>query len=278
VAPPNHHLIVLPGRIELAKGPRENGFRPAADPLFRTAAESYGPRVVGIVLSGFLDDGTLGLREIKEHGGIVIVQDPRDALSPSMPESAIRHVKIDHVLPVLEMPRILLELVSSNPNGGRDMSRRRKRKPDPAVAADLSQTVDGPPSAFICPECGGSLWELKDGELLHYRCHVGHAYTADALIAGQDGAVEEALWTALRTLEESAGLRRRYAREARTRKQNYLASNYEQRAEQIEDRAGVIRQVLLRRDLPEDFKGYGSSKPAKALSREAARTTKRKPE
>src|SRR5262249_6237441 len=104
----------------------------------------------------------------------------------------------------------------------------------------------------------------------------GHAYTADALMNGHDGAVEQALWTALRTLEESAGLRRRFANEARTRKQNYLASNYEQRAKQIEERAGVIREVLLRRDLPENFKGYGSSEPAKILSREAARTTRKK--
>src|SRR5262249_55119372 len=149
------------------------------------------------------------------NGGVVLLQDRRDALSPSMPESAIRHVDIDHVLPVIEIPRLLLQLVRSSPKGGKDMNGRQRRKLDPAMAADLSHTVDGPPSSFICPECGGALWELKDGQLLHYRCHVGHAYTADGLMAGQDGAVEEALWTALRTLEEAAGLRRRLAHEAR---------------------------------------------------------------
>src|SRR5262249_22865729 len=108
VAPPNYHLLIMPGRIELGKGPRENGFRPAADPLFRTAAQAYGPRVVGIVLSGGMDDGSLGLQAIKRNGGIAIAQDPGEALNPSMPQSAIQSAKVDHVLPVKEMPAILL--------------------------------------------------------------------------------------------------------------------------------------------------------------------------
>src|SRR5215468_436418 len=274
VAKPNHHLLVLPGHVELSKGPRENGFRPAADPLFRTAAQSYGPRVVGIVLSGGMDDGTLGLKAIKQHGGIAIVQDPKEAFDPSMPESAMRNVNIDHVLPVKDMPAVLLRLVRSSLKETNGMKRRQKRQGDPAMAADLSTSLEGPPSSFSCPECGGGLWELKSGHLLHYRCHVGHAYTAKALLSGQDGAVEEALWTALRTLEESAALRRRLAGDARVRKQSHLATSYEHRAKQMEDRAGVIREVLLHRDLPKDFKGYGSSKPAKVLSRRT-RTTKK---
>jgi two-component system chemotaxis response regulator CheB len=265
----------MPGHIELGKGPRENGFRPAADPLFRTAAQSYGPRVVGIVLSGGMDDGTLGLQVIKQNGGITIVQDPREASNPSMPESAMHNVAIDHVLPVKAMPRVLLQLVQDSLKGGAEVKHRKGKIHDPALAADLVQSVDGPPSSFICPECGGALWELKNGSLLHYRCHVGHAYTPKALISGQDGAVEEALWTALRTLEETAALRHRLAQDARTRKQHLLATSYEKRAKEIEDRAGVIREVLIHRDLPEDFKGYGSSMPTKVLSRQAQRTTRK---
>ena len=267
-------MLVFPGHVELGRGPRENGFRPAADPLFRTAAVSYGPRVIGIVLSGGMGDGTLGLQIIKQHGGIAIVQDPKEAFDPSMPESAIRNVDIDHVLPMKEMPRVLLQLVRSSLKEGNGMKRQQKKQTDPAIAADLSKSVEGPPSSFICPECGGGLWELKTGHLLHYRCHVGHAYTADALLAGQSGAVEEALWTALRTLEESAALRRRLAGDARLRKQDHLATSFEHRAEQMEDRAGVIREVLLHRDLPKDFKGYGSSKPSKVLSRRTQTTKK----
>src|SRR5262245_61643171 len=196
VAPPNYHLLIVPGHIELGRGPRENRFRPAADPLFRTAAQTYGPRVVGIVLSGGLEDGTLGLKVIKQHGGMAIAQEPSEAVNPGMPNSAIQNVNVDFVMPVKAMPRVLMQLSRSRLKGGSDMNRRPKKPIDPAMAADLAQSLDGPPSGFICPECGGGLWELKHGDLLHYRCHVGHAYTAGALISGQDGAVEEALWTA----------------------------------------------------------------------------------
>jgi hypothetical protein len=146
---------------------------------------------------------------------------------------------------------------------------------DSAVAADMSTAnhLNGPPSAFICPECGGSLWELEQGNMLHYRCHVGHAYTAESLVAGQDGAVEEALWTALRTLEETAALRRRLADDARSKELTHVAGGYEERAQQLEQRAGVIRKVLLNDNLPKNLRGYGSSKPAKRLSRQVEKTT-----
>src|SRR5262245_41574205 len=146
VARPNHHLLILPGRIELGRGPRENRFRPAADPLFRSAAQSYGPRVVGIVLSGGLEDATLGLKIIKQHGGIAIVQEPSEAMNPSMPNSAIQNVNIDYVMPVRAMPRVLMQLSGRKRKGGPDMDRRKKQQMDSATSADLAQALDGPPS------------------------------------------------------------------------------------------------------------------------------------
>jgi hypothetical protein len=145
-------------------------------------------------------------------------------------------------------------------------------QPEPALEADLASAavqLDGPPSGFICPECGGSLWEMSSGKLLHYQCHVGHAFSPEALVAGQDDAVEEAMWTALRTLEETAALRRRLADDARTRNLIHVAVGYEERAQQVEERAGIIRKALLSEKLPRELRGFGSSEPAKFLSRQA---------
>lgn len=279
VAPPDHHLLIADGTITLGKGPRENGFRPAADPLFRSAARAYGQRVVGVVLSGGMDDGSLGLQAIKQHGGVAIVQDPDEAMYPSMPESAMRNVEVDHVLRVSEMPQALVQLSANGRHlGGNRMKHAKNQSGDSAVVADMSTAnhLKGPPSAFICPECGGSLWELEQGNMLHYRCHVGHAYTAESLVAGQDGAVEEALWTALRTLEETAALRRRLADDARSKQLSHVAVGYEERAQQFQQRAGLIRKVLLNDNLPKNLKGYGSSKPAKRITRQVEKSTANK--
>lgn len=279
VAPPDHHLLIYKGHTELSKGPRENGFRPAADPLFRSAACAYGPRVVGIVLSGGMDDGTLGLQAIKEQGGLAIVQDPDEALNRGMPESALRNVSIDRVVKVETMARVITELSSNGRlRERRVMKRSGHPRIDPATIdlVNPGHAINGPPSGFICPECGGSLWEMKNGSMLHYRCHVGHGYTAESLVVGQDGAVEEALWTALRTLEETAALRLRLADDARTRKLVHVAAGYEDQAKHIEQKAGVIRKVLLHDPLPEKLKGYGSLKHARFLSKQVERSTRNK--
>jgi two-component system chemotaxis response regulator CheB len=245
LARPDHHLLVNPGRISTPRGPKENGFRPAVDPLFRTAAMSYGERVIGIVLSGGLDDGAYGLKLIQQHGGTTLVQDPEEAEVPSMPASAIRAAVPHQVLPVGQMAAILTRLSAQ---GVRTMAFKRRKEKDVAERGDkalLAGSMPGPPSGFTCPDCGGALWELDDDRILHYRCHVGHAYNGSSLLNRSDEAMETALWTALRSLEESAALRRRMATKATAGSLAGLAQGYEKSSRELERQADVIREVLL---------------------------------
>jgi two-component system chemotaxis response regulator CheB len=268
VGPPDHHLLISGNSLRLTQGPRENGFRPAVDPLFRTAAQSHGRRVIGLILSGGLDDGTQGLFEIKQQGGIAIVQDPEEAAFPSMPASAVQNVQVDHVVKVAEMAAILTSYVGPSPRkGDRAMAKAKRAAHDIAergTAAMRDNLRPGPPSRFTCPECGGALWEIKEGKLVRYRCHVGHGYTADGLVAAQEGSVEAALWTALRALEEKAELRRQMADRAARKKITAAADQYRKLALEAEARAGVIREVLMTQS---SFSGNGKSAREKTRSK-----------
>lgn len=251
VAPGDHHLLVEPGRMRVVRGPKQNGFRPAIDPLFRTAARSYGPRVIGVVLSGALDDGTLGLDCIKRAGGKAIAQDPGDALVDSMPLSAIRNVAVDHVSRAADMGLLLSRLVREPlPNGGRPMAQSPTEKDQAEMQPDALQTgkLIGSPSPYTCPECGGTLWESEAGRLSTFNCHTGHGFTAESLVAAQNEALEDALWSALRALEEHAALQRRMAEHARQGGLDALRERYEARVQAAEERAALIRQVLLREE------------------------------
>ena len=251
VAPPDSHLLIKHGHVELSRGPSENGFRPAVDPLFRTAARAYGPQVVGVVLSGGMDDGTLGLTHIKKNGGIAIAQDPAEAVFPGMPSSAIAHAAVDYVLGAAEMPALLSRLASEAlPKGALAMSRPGNGRPDVAEAGTarlLTNDNPGPPMSVTCPACGGALWEVKDGKLKRLQCHVGHSYTELSLMAEKDGALETALWSALRALEENADLRRRMARHSGgpIGPMGEMARRYERQAQDAENRAAVLREVLV---------------------------------
>ena len=249
IAPPDHHLLLKGPNICVARGPKENGFRPAVDPLFRTAARNFGARVVAVVLSGGLDDGTTGASLVKQFGGTVIAQDPEEAPFASMPESAIQNVDVDHVLRVAQMPAVLERLaLEPVPQGVQEMSQARETEPDVAeVGTDALVTgeLPGPPSGFTCPGCGGALWELRDGKLLRFRCHVGHGYTAESLMAEQSNGLEVALWTALRALEENANLQRRMAERAQKSNHHYMLKKYLDDAKDTEARAAVIRKVLV---------------------------------
>lgn len=258
VAPPDHHMLIKSegksATLCVVRGPKENGFRPAVDPLFRTAARIAGPRTIGVVLSGGLDDGTEGLALIKEYGGIVVVQDPDEAPFPSMPASAIAHVDVDHIVTIAAMSTLLMRLTQKPLSEGADpMSPSEGKEPDVAESGDASLVtgdLPGAPSAFTCPECGGALWELHSGRLLKYRCHIGHAYSAESLVSEQARNLEASLWTALRALEENAALRRRMAERARDGKLPAMADEYARLAQDAEARAAQIRQTLMT-DTPE---------------------------
>jgi two-component system chemotaxis response regulator CheB len=247
VAPPDHHLLVKPGKMQVTRGPRENRFRPAVDPLFRTAAAAYGRRVIGVILSGGQDDGVIGLSHIKRQGGVTIVQDPGEAEVTSMPESAIQQIEIDHVLRVDDIAAVITGLVRK-PIAEDVVTANGKSPRDPAErGTDALDTHDlpGPPSPFTCPDCGGALWELREGQLVRYQCHVGHAFSGDGLVLAQSDGLEAALWTALRALEESSALRRRMAAHARERKMTLIADAYEAHAQESEMRAKAVRRILV---------------------------------
>ena len=243
LAPPDQHLQMEGGCVRVIRGPRENRHRPSVDALFRSAAEAYGPRVTGVVLTGYLDDGTAGLNSVKTHGGTAIVQDPKDAAAPGMPESALRNVKVDHCVPLAEIGPLLVQLATSQSvrkrkKGATPMGKMEKRQMSPAEM----ETKFGPPTGFICPECSGPLWETKPGGPLQFRCHVGHAYSPDSLLADHADGLERALWSAVRTFDEQAALLRRLG-ERRFQSQSY-GSNLEERAGKFEGDAEAIRKLL----------------------------------
>jgi len=211
--PPDHHLLLKRGHVRITRGPRENGFRPAIDPLFRSAAYTFGPRTVGVVLSGTRDDGAGGLLAIAQRGGVAVVQDPDDALHPSMPRSALDLVRTEYVLPAVKIGALLSELSRSEvPDGPAD--------DDPTLAAEVAMSDMAPlttdeffnePAGFGCPACGGALYELPSTKVPRYRCRVGHAWAPESLLEEQAAGLEGALWTALRVLEERAALAERLA-------------------------------------------------------------------
>jgi two-component system chemotaxis response regulator CheB len=249
VAVPDRHLTVESRRVHLSRNASENGFRPAIDVLFRTAARAFGPRVVGVVLTGNLDDGTDGLEAIKRCGGDAVVQDPADADYPGMPESAIANVEVDHVVPLDEIGPLLDRLVREPrpANGQAPPCNYVEEEPDWMGIDDRDTGGPGPsgdPSGFTCPECGGTLYERPGEKPLHFRCRTGHAYSPESLLAHQTDSVEATLWAALRSLEENAALSRRMEKRARGQGNEHSVQRYGQRAEETEKHAVVLRALL----------------------------------
>lgn len=239
VAPPDHHLVVSGERFRLTRGPRVNGHRPAVDPLFRSAATQLGPRAIGVVLSGALDDGTAGMMAIERAGGVTIVQAPDDALHPAMPTNVLEHVRVDHTARVEQLAATLMRLAG-----------QQIVEPQPAEASALEpqdeEATLGPPTMFTCPDCGGALWERDDGGALAYRCHVGHAWASETLANHQDQRLEDALWLAYRTLEENASFSKRLAERAARRGFEVIANRYWTRYREAKKRSELLRAVLER--------------------------------
>lgn len=216
LAPSDHHLLIGGDqKMLVTKGAHENRSRPAIDPLFRSAAVAFGTGVIGILLTGYLDDGTSGMKAIKRCGGICIVQDPDEAEYPDMPRNALNNIKVDYCVPIAEMGPLLYKIIPQ---------KLQKSKPVPKdvlveakiaerVLSDLSSVNKlGDQVPFNCPGCGGVLWKVEEDSNLRYRCHTGHAYTAATLFAEQTNKIEETMWTALRMFEEHKNLLTEMAR------------------------------------------------------------------
>lgn len=217
LAPSDHHLMVDGDlKILITKGAQENRSRPAIDPLFRSAAVAFGNRLIGILLTGYLDDGTAGMQVIKRCGGICIVQDPADADYPDMPKNALNQVEIDYCLPLAEMGGLLYQLIS------RKIGKRKPVPKDILIEATIAERVLsdlpsvnalGEQVPFNCPGCGGVLWKVGENTAMRFRCHTGHAYTAAFLLAEQTKKIEETMWIALRMFEERKNLLTTLAKE-----------------------------------------------------------------
>jgi two-component system chemotaxis response regulator CheB len=248
IAPPDHHLLVKQGYLCVTRSLRENRVRPAIDPLFRSAAVAYGPRVVGVVLTGLQNDGTAGLLAIKRCGGIAMVQDPTDAPYPDMPLSALEHVKVDYCVPVLKMGAVLYRLSQEPPAATPPIPQELRIEANitenPNENNDCAEQL-GELVSSTCPECGGPLWELHDEKLRRYRCRLGHTFTAESLLAGQSEAIEYALWAAVRTMEDRVRILMSLARGRRGHGQSKLAATYEEQAKELKMQAQQIRKMLL---------------------------------
>jgi two-component system chemotaxis response regulator CheB len=249
VAPPDHHLLLKRERMHLVRGPTENGHRPAIDPLFRSAAEAHGSRVIGIVLSGVLDDGTNGLLAIASHGGLTVVQDPDDALYPSMPLSAIDNVPVDVIADAGEIGASLPRLVDHRTAPLAPVDTLDDYTERALEGGGALEMVDRP-SRFTCPDCGGSLWDGGPDEPGKFRCRVGHSWTTRGLLEQQAVALDQALWTALRALSERADLMRRLRDRASAAGHGYGEKMYAHQLEEYETKAEVVRAVLRSPDPP----------------------------
>ena len=257
VAVPDLHLLIERaddgrGVLRVVRGPRENRARPAVDPLFRSAALAYGPRVIGVVLSGALDDGTAGLWSVKDRGGIAVVQDPEDAAVSSMPTSAIAEVAVDHVAPVRELGPLLARLArepartAAMQNADQAVDELEREVGITALDDEYHQEAEryGRPSRYSCPDCGGVLWDVTGNGPLRFRCEVGHAHTAASLAEGQTEVVEAAMWSALRALEDKAALARRRSASANARGFATYAANFAVQEQAAEQHAAALRALL----------------------------------
>ena len=250
VAPPDHHLLIEPGHIRVTKGPKENRFRPSIDVLFRSAALCYGNQVIGVVLTGLLDDGASGLYAVKDQGGKAIVQDPFDALHASMPIQAMKTVEVDHCLPVAKIGALLVDLTNSAvKKEGRHLVSDQMEievkvaREDNAFESGIMKL--GKISPYTCPECHGMLLQLKEGNLIRFRCHTGHAYSLNSLLVEVTEAIEASLWKTLRGIEESEMLMSHMGKHLGETEDSEMAERFLQKSAEAKMRADLVKQALM---------------------------------
>ncbi len=268
VAPPDHHLLVNQDSLRVVRGPQENRFRPAIDALFRSAARAYGPRVMGIVLTGYLDDGTVGLQAVKKRGGVAIVQDPKEAEYPSMAKSALQFVKVDYCLPLAAIPDLLVRLSKEPAAPEEDYPVTEELEVEAKIAEQEMNTQEflqhveaiGTRTTYTCPECNGSIWQIGNEAPLRYRCHIGHSFTANIFLSEQTQNIENALWSAVRAMEEKVTFSRQMAERMGSYNIQKAAAKYEDHAKSLDAEVSLIRGIILnglatKRTIAEDEEG-----------------------
>lgn len=253
VAPPDHHLLIARGSVRVVRGPQENRFRPAIDALFRSAARTYGPRVIAVVLTGYLDDGTVGLQAVKKRGGTAIVQSPEEAEYPSMPRNAMRYVTIDHCAPLAEIPDLLIRIADEPaadeatyplPQDIEVESRIAEQQLNTKEFLDKVEAI-GSRTTYACPQCNGSIWRIGEEDPIRFRCHVGHSLTADAFLAAQGQNLENVLWSAVKMMEEKVTLLRQLAERLKDPKGGDASDRYERYAAKLDKEVTVVRDLIL---------------------------------
>ncbi len=266
VAPPDHHLLLDRDSISVKKGPKENRFRPSIDALFRSAAYSYGPRVIGVVLSGLLDDGTSGLWSVKRHNGLCVIQDPEEAEFPNMPLNVMEYVEVDHCVRICDMgplvARLTMESAPERPELSESESDLLEAEINIAAeynAFDMGVLNKGDLTPLTCPECSGAMVQFTEGKIIRYRCHTGHAFTDSALLAGVTKAVEESLWKSVRGMEEAVMILERTARQYEHSGKDETASLFYRKAKETLERAKVIRNHIFEQEhFSEDLRFDGA--------------------
>lgn len=269
VARHDRHLLVEGERLRLTRGPKENRMRPAVDVLFRSAAYSAGPRAIGVLLSGTLDDGTAGLWAIKDRGGVALVQSPEDALFASMPESALQHVVVDYSLPISDIPAVLTSLVREQRAAQEWLQASEAMELETAIALEgnaLQRGVMrlGPVSGNTCPDCHGVLVRIQEGPIVRFRCHTGHAFSLQTLLAEVDEAIDTTLWGAVRAIEERILLLQELEQAARDQQDLVMAQECAAQARTTAQHVQKIRELVLSHTLfgraDENAGGFGGGR------------------
>ncbi|MCW3080985.1 chemotaxis protein CheB [Segetibacter sp.] len=256
VAPPDHHMLIEKGRILVRKGPKENRFRPSIDVLFRSAAYNYGAKVIGIVLSGMLNDGTSGMWSIKHMGGLSIIQDPAEALYNSMPVNVLKEVDVDYSIAVSKMGMLLEELINKNAPKMHEITPAQMElmKMEVIIASnenafELGILNKGELTPFTCPECHGTLISLKEGTSVRFRCHTGHAFSSSTLLAGVTQSIEEQIWSTMRTLEEAIMLLERIATNLEQAGNHGAAKEFFAKAEESRRQSKILHNLVKTQEL-----------------------------
>jgi len=261
VAPPDYHLLMDEDKISVKKGPKENRFRPSIDALFRSAAYNFGSRVIGVVLSGVLDDGTSGLWSIKRMGGLTVIQDPEDAMFPNMPVNVLEYVEVDHISPVAAMAALFSRLIEESVHVKPKLSARYEKLMEMEIviatqdnAFEMGIIDMGILTPFTCPECHGVLVRLEEEKIIRFRCHTGHAYTIRALLSEITESVEQRLWQAMRGLEETNLLLNKMGDHLKESSQPELAQLFFNKAKKVARQASVVHDNVFKHDnLSGDF-------------------------